>query len=740
MLKKPFLTFIAVFIFISSYGQTIKVIDNKTKEPIPFAEIFFPNLNKGQIANENGIIELNNPPKRKTEIIISSLGFKSLTTYADFSIQNDFSFAIEESHFKLNEVVISVPKGNLQNENVVSITTRKIKDLKEKSPITLAEAISSIPGVDQNSTGLGIGKPVIRGLSGSRIVTYTQGIRLENQQWGSEHGLGVGDIGISGVEVIKGPASLLYGADALGGVLFFNDEKYANENNIEAFAESKFLSNGLASYNNVGVKISKHRFSFNAFGAYNSSGDYKIPDNKNVFNTRFDEKNFKTSMGYSTDNWVSNLRYSYLKNNFGITEEDSLYEGTSKRELVLPFQTIVNNNLSFENTLFINDSRLNLVLGYTTNNRKEFEDQKDQAALNMVLKTSTYNLKWYSKSYNDMWSIILGSQGMYQTNTNEGEEVLIPNATTKDIGAFAMTNFKLGNLSMQGGIRIDQRTISAEEFIDETSTLIFPDFSNNYVGYNYSLGGAYTLNKSTFRLNLSSGFRAPNTTELLANGEHEGSGQYLEGNENLISENANQIDLEYDYTSQHFHFSINPFVNKINNYIYLDPTNREVDNVPVYEYKQTDAILYGGEVGFHYHPHAIHWLHISSDFSTVFAQESDGTPLPLIPQNRINTTVKAKFKQDGKFRINNVFIENTFKFKQDKVGIFETESPSYSLVNIGAKFELASKKLPLELTTGVKNLLNTKYIDHLSRLKPIDIPNQGINFYIGLKLNLSHSI
>ena len=739
MLRKIIFTSLIVFIFSNAFSQTIKVIDKKNNESIPFAEIYFPELNKGLISNQDGIFELENPPKRKTEIVISSLGFKTLTTYVDFSVEKNKIFALEESHFKLNEVVISVPRGNLQNENVVSISTRKLTKLKEKSPVTLAEAISNIPGVDQNSTGTGIGKPVIRGLSGSRIVTYTQGIRLENQQWGSEHGLGVGDVGIGGVEVIKGPASLLYGADALGGVLFFNDEKYANNNSVETFAESKFLSNGLASYNNVGFKISKHKFSFNAFGAYNSSADYSIPGNKNVYNTRFDEKNFKASLGYSTDIWVTNLRYSYLVNNFGITEEDSLYTSKTERNFELPFQTIVNNNLSFENTFFIKNSRINLVLGHTSNNRKEFEEHKETPGLNMILRTSTYNLKWYSDTYNNMWSFVAGSQGMYQTNTNKGEEVLIPNATTKDIGAFVMANFKLNNLSMQGGVRVDQRTIDAEKFMDGSS-VVFPDFNNNYVGYNYSLGGAYTLEKSTFRLNVSSGFRAPNTTELLANGVHEGSNQYLVGNKDLISENATQIDFEYDYTCQHFHFSINPFVNKINNYIYLDPSNRVVDNTDVYEYKQTDAILYGGEIGFHYHPHYVHWLHISSDFSTVFAEEIDGTPLPLIPQNRLNTTIRAEFKQNRKFSLKNVFVQNTYKFEQNRVGLFETETPSYSLINVGAKFKLASKNLPLQITTGVKNLFDTKYTDHLSRLKPFDIPNQGINFYIGLKVNFDHSI
>ena len=252
----------------------------------------------------------------------------------------------------------------------------------------MAEAISNIPGVEQTTTGAGIGKPVIRGLSGNRIVTYAQGIRIENQQWGDEHGLGVGEVGIESVEVIKGPASLLYGSDALGGVLYFIDERYAQHNTVEGFVGTKFLSNTLGSKNSMGLKIHKNRLKFNLFGSYSSQADYKTPNASRVFNTRFDEKNIKGSLGFDAKKWISNLRYSYLQNNYGIVE-DAVFTTATEREFILPFQTIDNHNVSFENIVFTGNSKLNLTVGYTNNYRKEFEEDSNNQALGLQLNTFT---------------------------------------------------------------------------------------------------------------------------------------------------------------------------------------------------------------------------------------------------------------------------------------------------------------------------------------------------------------
>lgn len=735
--------FISVFLFVSivahSFGQSFKgiVLDRDTKLPLSNVQVYFVDLKTETVTDDKGVFIIEEFNQNKIHLQITFIGYNTIDELVNINTDKQQVFYLERGHFELEEVIVSAPSGRLQGENIVSVDHRKMTELQQTSPLTLSEAISNIPGVEQTTTGAGIGKPVIRGLSGNRIVTYAQGIRIENQQWGDEHGLGVGEVGIESVEVIKGPASLLYGSDALGGVLYFIDERYARQNTIEAYAKSKFLSNTLGSISNVGIKIHKGKLKFNLFSAYSVHSDYQVPSFENVFNTRFDEKNIKGSFGFNTQNWVSNIRYSFLQNNYGIVEEAVLSQGAEKN-FILPLQTINNHNLSFDNTFFTGSSKLKLTLGYTNNHRKEFEDNAKNEALGLKLNTLTYNLRWYSPIFNDRFDFIIGSQGMAQGNKNNGEEILIPDANTTDFGAFALANFKFKKLQFQAGMRADYREVDTKEMITDEGT--FPKLTETYNGLTFSSGAVYKLKKVKLRMNLSSGFRAPNTTELLSDGVHHGTNRYIKGDNNLISENATQIDFSMDYKYEHLSISINPFYNSIQNYIFLSPTSSVIDNSQVFEYLQTNAFLYGGELGFHYHPHKIHWLHIESNLSNVFAEDKNGNALPLIPQTKINSTLRVEFSQKGKVKIKNVFIQNVYKFKQDRTGLFETVTNDYGLINLGLNVEIGNKKNPLAMSAGIRNVLNTKYVDHLSRFKTLELSNQGVNFYIGVKLMLNKEL
>jgi len=734
-MRKLFILISVLLIAGSAISQSVTgvVLDEETNEPIAFANLYAIQLHSGVVTNISGNFEMKNLPKAPIQVRISSVGYESKTLILNpTDSSTKITITLHSSHIDLKEVVISSPTGKLAQENVMSIEQRKIETLEETAPITLAEAISKIPGVTQRTTGSGIGKPVIRGLSGSRIVTYSQGIRVENQQWGDEHGLGVGEVGISSVEVIKGPASLLYGADALGGVLFFVDEPYANQNSVTGFIQSKFLSNTLGTLNSAGLKLNKNGFKLNVFGNYSSNTDYQIPGGNRVYNTRFDQQNVKASLGYNKGNWISNVRYSYLSNQYGITESDSIYASTTDRKPIYPYQEIGNHALSWENTFYTGNSKFNLILGQTLNNRKEFEDTP-KAALDLQLNTSSYNAKWYSDSEKKL-QFVLGSQGMYQTNENFGEETLIPNSTTTDLSGFTMAIYALPKIRFQGGLRLDNRHISSQ---GDSLTLAL---DRNYTNFNFAFGTGIGSEKSNLKINISSGFRAPNTSELLSDGVHEGTQQHVIGNPDLLSENATQMDINYSISNSHFNFYVNPFANFITNYIYLNPTGTTINNIPVYEYLQTWAVLYGGEVHFHYHPHKVHWLHLSSDISTVFAEDQSGNALPLIPASRISSMVKFMDELGEKWVLKSVFVEHSFNFNQTRVGQFETTTPSYNLFNVGLTSEIKTKNRPIEINAGVKNIFNIKYTDHLSRLKPMNIPNQGINFYVGLKLSFEKEI
>jgi len=602
--------------------------------------------------------------------------------------------------------------------------------MQEKGSATLIEGLATIPGVSQVSTGTSIGKPVIRGLSGNRVLVYSQGIRLENQQFGDEHGLGLNDAGVENVEVIKGPASLLYGSDALGGVLFFNPEKFASANAFQGDFGQRFFSNTLGSSTTLGLKTSTDNWKYLIRGAYNTQSDYKIPDGDRVTNTRFQEMDFKAAIGYSNTKFSSVLRYNYNNLDLGIPEEGIADQTTSKKT-AFPKQGVYNNLLSLNNTLFFNTSKLDMNFGYIRNDRNEFEDS-DVAVLHMILNTFDYNIKYYLPAMGKFETIV-GVQGMSQNNKNLGEEFLIPDATTNDFGVFGTSIYSWGSNTLQAGIRYDNRHLVSDEHGIAGEEGHFEALDKKYNSFNASLGYKTDLATDlTFRLNAATGFRAPNLAELSSNGIHEGTFRYEVGNPNLKTEQNLQTDLDLEYKISHFEFSVSGFYNHINDYIYASPSGAEIDDVKEYDYIQNNANLYGGEAALHIHPHPLDWLHFETSFSTVTGKLQSGGFLPQIPANNWNNTIKTDFVLgkwlDEGFATLNV----SSTFSQNNVSGYDISSDGYTLLNMGFGGKVKLGKTAFDVNLNGNNLLNKTYIPHLSRLKTDGIPNIGINGVLGI--------
>ncbi|MDH3322530.1 MAG: TonB-dependent receptor [Flavobacteriaceae bacterium] len=744
------------------YGQNTLsgTITDHNNQPIPGADIYIENLNLGTNTNENGYYELTGIPRGKHTITWSLIGFETQNLIIEFTSNDsiDQNISFEESFFHMDEVIVSTPFNKTQSENVMKVTRKSMTSLKKQGSPTLVQSLTAIPGVDNFSTGNGIGKPVIRGLKGNRVLVYTQGIRLENQQWGGEHGLGINEASIESVEVIKGPASLLYGSDALGGVLFLIPERFANDNETNVLFSQEFYSNTLGSNSSLGVKTSIKNLKFLARGSYSSNTDYKIPDGNRVSNSRFTEKDFNTGIALNKTSFSSTLRYNYNHSKIGITEEGIAYQSTD-RTPEFPYQELDNHILSLQNNFFLNGSKLNVNLGYTYNNRKEFEEAHDdheeahddheeahsdhEAAINLKLKTFTYEAKYYFDK-KGKFETIAGIQGLFQNNQNFGEEILIPDADIKDFGTYLTSLFTINeSSSLQGGLRYDYRKIDTKKHLifhehdGELEAITFEPLHLNFHSFNASLGlKTFLFDKINTRINIASGFRAPNLAELTSNGVHHGTNRYEIGNPNLNNEQNIQTDIALEYQNKHLEVYINGFYNKIYDYIYLNPTGEIEDEKEVFEYTQNDSKLYGGEFGFHLHPHPIHWLHLESYYQTVIGKQETGSYLPLIPANKISSTIRSEF--DLNENLNEIYISLNmdYFFKQNKVGMFENESPDYSLLNFRVGSVMPFNNLKIKANFSINNLLNKNYISHLSALKADNIPNIGRNYVLGLNFEL----
>ncbi|WP_268848542.1 TonB-dependent receptor [Flavobacterium aestivum] len=707
-----------------------RVIDSHNN-PLKGVSVEAIELHENTTTDENGNYTLKQLPNGNVTLTFSYEGFTTQNKTID-KVQNTqtLDIVLEETAFQMDEVIVSTPFSKLQSQNVMKVDRESVKSMQEKGSATLIEGLATIPGVSQVSTGTSIGKPVIRGLSGNRVLVYTQGIRLENQQFGDEHGLGLNDSGVENVEVIKGPASLLYGSDALGGVLFFNPEKFATANTFEGDFEQRLFSNTLGSNAILGLKTSTNNWKYLIRGAYNTQSDYKIPDGDRVTNTRFQEMDFKAGIGYSNAKFSSVLRYNYNNLDVGIPEE-GIADQTTTKKTTYPKQGVYNNLFSLNNTLFFSDSKLDVNLGYIRNDRSEFEDSK-VAALHMILNTFDYNIKYYLPALGKVETIV-GIQGMSQENKNLADEFLIPNATTNDFGVFATGIYNWGVNSLQAGIRFDYRHLVSEEHgvVDEEG--YFETLDKNYDSFNASLGYKTNFAKDlTFRLNTATGFRAPNLAELSSNGVHEGTFRYEIGNSNLTTEQNLQTDLDLEYKVSHFEFSVSAFYNHINDYIYSSPSGVEIDGFKVYDYVQNNANLYGGEVALHFHPHPLDWLHFETSFETVTGKLQNGDYLPQIPANNWDNTIKTDFTIGKWLEEGFATLNVSTTFSQDKVSGYDISSDGYTLLNMGFGGKVKLGKTAFDLNLNGNNLLNKTYIPHLSRLATAGIPNLGTNFVLGV--------
>ncbi len=747
-----FLLFLAVN--SSIYAQNNlqgTVTDLVSGEPVIGATVYLPGLEKGEITDLDGRFIFKNLPTGNHKIVMSSVGFSTFSDEISIPFSGSFDISLKPSAIEMEEVIISTPFHQLQSDNVMRVSRENVATLTRKGAITLTDGISQIEGVESLTTGLGIGKPVIRGLSSNRVLVYTQGIRLENQQYGDEHGLGISSKGIESVEVIKGPASLLYGSDAIGGVLYLNPERFASSNSIKAEVDANYFSNTNGYQGSAMAATSGEKLKFLARGSYAAHSDYETGDGDRVTNTRFNEKDFKTGVGYQDQKYKGDLRYNYNRSNIGIPEEMGIQN--TEKEPLLPFQEIDNHIVSLDNKFYFRNSSIDFKVGYQFNNRREFEDEHgheeeeenngeeingeeedhegEHPALEMHLETLNYNLK-YNFPRLGKFETIAGIQGMYQTNSNLGEEILIPDAITTDFGIFATTHLHFEKWDFQGGLRYDFRNLESTEYGHDEDEEFIPAIDRNFNSINGALGAKYDFSESiNARLNLASGFRAPNLAELTSDGAHHGANRYEVGDVNLDNEQNFQIDLSVELRNEHFETYVNVFQNNIKDYIYLNPTGEMIDNDLVFQYTQNNARLYGTEIGAHIHPHPLDWLHWETGFELVHGELEDGENLPLIPANSLTNTFRIELegevvkKKYAFLRLKNVFDQN-------RVGTFETRTGGYSLLGagFGGTFDLNGSDL--QFTISGNNLLNKTYISHLSRLKPDNVANIGRNISISL--------
>ena len=391
-----------------------------------------------------------------------------------------------------------------------------------------------------------------------------------------------------------------------------------------------------------------------------------------------------------------------------------------------------------------NNHILDIVLGQQLNTRKEFggheeeehddhgEEEHDdhgdddhdeegheegEAELDMELETKSADIK-LTMPQSENLNLVIGTNLLSQENKNFGHEELIPDSEMSDFGLFALGQVDISeNSQALIGVRYDSRSISSANIL------------NDYSSFNGSIGLKKDFSNSTLRLNLSSGFRAPNLIELFADGVHHGSFQYKRGNINLSAETSLQTDFSFQINNDDSLLSFDLFYNSINDYIYLSPSSEFEDGFRVYNYLQQNAKLYGGEIHLNKQT-SLSWLKYYSSIEYIFGESSDGEALPFISPLTFNQVFNIDFGNDYSLEIDFIV-----KAKQGRVSIFEEKTDGYTLLNLSGVWETYFLGNDLDVFWSVDNVFDREYYDHLSRLKTAGIREMGRNISVGLKYN-----
>lgn len=757
------------------------VRDRQTGDPIQSTTIFIPQLQRGAVSDSGGAFEFKGLPPTAISFQISREGYHSVLEKLEVVRDTTIDVRLVHSFTELEEVVVTSNQSKLPQQCTAPINTLPINDVKKYGAPSLMANLSYQPGVDRIGTGVGIGKPVIRGLSFNRILLYGQGTRIENQQWDDRHDLGLTDIGVSTVEIVRGPAAVVYGADALGGALIFSGEKPVPAGTVSGDAGFGFTSNTLGISGDAGVRgTGTNGFFYGIRLGAASHTSYLQGEQKNETpgeteafapNSKFLYGTGKLDLGWSKKWGVSKLSYSCLRQGIGIVEDesDTGNQGNDEaeqreRELEAPYQDVLTQILSSENTIITGSSKLNINVALQSNDRSEFEPlpgKLKEKAYGLALRALTYDVRWSDNELKN-GGMTLGTQGLIMTSRNNGLESLVPDAAVRNFGAYALYRYDIGRLNLLAGARLDHRMIEAESyepagtaendtFIDWKSNAVIYrpeiELTREYLPFSFSAGVAYhTGEHTTFKMNVSSGFTAPNYAQLGAFGKHEGAYRFERGNAGLSPEENIQLDGGFMWEGEAISIDVGLYNNLVNNYCYLQntgdsmvqvkPTGR--DTLSVYEYKQGAAMIKGGEITVDMHPPQVDWMDMKLCYALIDASLKSGAPLPYIPANKFTGEVRLSTDKLWKLSDASVSLVVSSLLRRKNVAEYERSTEGYTLIDLYSEAVVSVFHQPATVGLYCTNVLNTGYFNQLSLLKYIGVRDMGRN--IGLRLRVPFGI
>ncbi len=746
------------------------------------ASVYISDVKTGAATQPDGRYEIKNIPNGTYLVEVSFVGYASQTKEITIKGHSTANFVLEESSLQSPEVVLTdVPSATEQKTNPAPVSIVSQNTFTETLSDNIIDALRNSPGVSQITEGPAISKPVIRGLGYNRVVVVNDGIRQEGQQFGDEFGIEIDPYTVNKVEIMRGPASLSYGSDAMAGVINMISAPTLPQGQLKGNIQGLWQTNNGMYGGSANIAGNTNGITYDARYTHTDAHAFANKYDGYVFNSGYGQNDLKGSIGINRDWGYSRIILSSFNLKLGIVDggRDKI-TGQFNRQIlasdgndslvIVPESELKSYSHDFiidqhvrhykavwDNGFAIANGRLGVRLGFQQNRRQEANDATLGNVYNIYyfLNTLNYELR-YTLSQKNLFDLSFGANGMQQSSQNRGILFLVPAYRLFDFGIFSLAKKTFDKLSIAGGLRFDNRTLHGDElFLDSSGVKVAPGtpeavhrftaYHSDFSGISGSIGATYDFTRWFYgKINFSRAFRAPNIAESGSNGIHDGTPFYEIGNPSLKPEHSWQTDVTLGVNTKDLSSELTVFDNHIHNYIFPvklasvfggDSIRTDVmaaSSGPTFKYISGDAVLTGGELTIHIHPQNAAWFHFDNTFSMISAIQKDQPDstkyLPYTPPYKFVSGVAFLSRKAGhtfahlyaRFDVEHYFEQDKIYYKFGD----ETLTPAYTLLNLGVGADVISKgKKLFSVSMYVRNLANVAYQSNMSRLKYGDTDN-----------------
>ncbi|ACY47773.1 TonB-dependent receptor [Rhodothermus marinus] len=729
-----------------------RVTDATTGAPLIGANVLVLSVQTGTTTDAEGRYRLLLPRPGRYRVLFSFVGYQPETREVVLSEAGPVRLDVALTPTSIEAPAVTIT-AKAQATDVLStpqaVAVLEGDALRLARGMTAVDALAQTPGVHLVHTGTGIAKPMIRGLTAQRVLVVQDGIRQEGQQWGDEHGVEIDAHAAERIEVVKGPASLLYGSDALGGVVQLATEgPFGYDRPLTGAVTFEGASNTRMGGLHVEAGGRQGNWAYAGNLTFRQAGAYDTPRGT-VPNTGLEERNGMLQLGYENHAARWELAYKRYRARIGFfepEEDEATAETPDRYRIGEPYQQVDHDLLQLRSRWRLGADRLELNAAWQQNRRREFGhhheadeeeaphvDEHEAPSLYLRLSTLTSDLRFHHRPLGPLFGTI-GLSGFFQRNETLAEEALIPGARTWNGAVYVFEELVLPRLTISGGVRWDGRRLSVEANED----LGVVAQTRTYSAFSGAVGLAWQVRPDlSLAFNVGRAWRAPTLNELFSQGVHEGTSRFEVGTPTLRPEQSLSLDGTLRWLRPRWYLELNAFVNRIDRFIFPRPTGqRDPDSgLFIYQYDQAQALLWGGELLLNLGVTAWLHLHVGGDVTYTENRET-GQPLPFSPPPRLITGIEVHRERWGPASEVMLRLGPTLVADQRRVAPEEAPTEGYVLWNaaFSARWPLGAWQLVTDLT--VQNLLDRAYVSHLSRLRPYGVLDPGRNVQLRLMLRL----